>query len=182
MSFLKDISKTVKSMPLLFLGLVVLVIAILFYNYQKGMFLSGMRNESKDDISNDNENTTVQNVEPADPAGMNSGPGSATGLRTITSGTPENCLTRATTNPSDLLPSDNNNWGSMSPDGEGELENVNLLKSGHHMGVDTVGSTLRNANLQLRSEPPNPQSQVSPWLNSTIQPDLMRIPLELGSN
>ena len=73
-------------MPLLFLGLVVLVIAILFYNYQKGMFLSGMRNESKDDISNDNENTTVQNVEPADPAGMNSGPGSATGLRTITSG------------------------------------------------------------------------------------------------
>ena len=169
-------------MPLLFLGLVVLVIAILFYNYQKGMFLSGMRNESKDDISNDNENTTVQNVEPADPAGMNSGPGSATGLRTITSGTPENCLTRATTNPSDLLPSDNNNWGSMSPDGEGELENVNLLKSGHHMGVDTVGSTLRNANLQLRSEPPNPQSQVSPWLNSTIQPDLMRIPLELGSN
>ena len=169
-------------MPLLFLGLVVLVIAILFYNYQKGMFLSGMRNESKDDISNDNENTTVQNVEPADPAGMNSGPGSATGLRTITSGTPENCLTRATTNPSDLLPSDNNNWGSMSPNGEGELENVNLLKSGHHMGVDTVGSTLRNANLQLRSEPPNPQSQVSPWLNSTIQPDLMRIPLELGSN
>ena len=68
----------------------------------------------------------------------------------------------------------------MSPNGEGDLENVNLLKAGHHMGVDTIGSTLRNANLQLRSEPPNPQAQVSPWLNSTIQPDLMRVPLELG--
>tara|TARA_Y100000816_G_C26096992_1_gene580722 strand:- start:1706 stop:2254 length:549 start_codon:yes stop_codon:yes gene_type:complete len=182
MSFLKDISKTVKSMPLLCLGLVVLVIALFFYNYQKGMFLSGMRNESKEESSNIEENNTSVNVEPAEPAGMNSGPGSASGIRTITSGTPENCLTRATANPSDLLPKDNNDWGTMSPNGEGELENVNLLKSGHHMGVDTVGSTLRNANLQLRSEPPNPQTQVSPWLNTTIQPDLMRVPLELGSN
>jgi hypothetical protein len=68
----------------------------------------------------------------------------------------------------------------MSPNGEGDLQNVNLLKAGFHMGVDTIGNTLRNANLQLRSEPPNPQSQVSPWLNTTIQPDTMRIPLELG--
>lgn len=183
MSFLKDISKIVKSMPLLCVGLVVLVIALLFYNYQKGSFLSGMKNKLHKN-SNDNdveENTDIQDVEPADPQGMNSGPGSATGLRTITSGVPENCLPRATSNPSDLLPKDNNDWGTMSPDGEGDLQNINLLKSGHHMGVDTVGSTLRNANLQLRSEPPNPQTQVSPWLNSTIQPDLMRIPLELGS-
>lgn len=169
-------------MPLLCVGLIVLVIALLFYNNQKGSFLSGMRNESSSSVSDNDveENTDVQNVEPANPQGMNSGPGSATGLRTITSGVPENCLTRTTSNPSDLLPKDNNDWGTMSPNGEGDLENVNLLKAGHHMGVDTIGSTLRNANLQLRSEPPNPQAQVSPWLNSTIQPDLMRVPLELG--
>ena len=47
-------------------------------------------------------------------------------------------------------------------------------------GIDTVGGTLRNSNLQLRSEPPNPKAQVSPWSNSTIEPDLMRVPLELG--
>jgi len=182
MSFLKDISKSVKSMPLLCVGLVVLVIALLFYNKQKGSFLSGMRNESRESESDNNveENTGVQDVQPANPVGMNSGPGSATGLRTITSGVPENCLTRATSNPSELLPKDNNDWGTMSPNGEGDLENVSLLKAGHHMGIDTIGSTLRNANLQLRSEPPNPQTQVSPWLNSTIQPDLMRVPLELG--
>ena len=40
------------------------------------------------------------------------------------------------------------------------------------MGIDTIGNTLRNANLQVRSEPANPQTQVSPWLNTTISPDL----------
>ena len=96
MSFLKDISKSVKSMPLLCVGLIVLVIALLFYNNQKGSFLSGMRNESTSSENDNNveENTGVQQVEAANPQGMNSGPGSATGLRTITSGVPENCLER----------------------------------------------------------------------------------------
>lgn len=183
MSFVKDISKLVKSKPVLFAGLAILVVAIVFYNNQKGMFLSGMENQNSEE-SSDQENETSQlnnsDVQAADPAGMNSGPGSATGLRTITSGVPENCVNRLTSNPADLLPSDNNEWGSLSPNGDGELQNVNLLKAGHHMGIDTVGGTLRNANLQLRSEPPNPQTQVSPWLNTTIQPDLMRAPLEIG--
>ena len=64
--------------------------------------------------------------------------------------------------------------------GDGELANINLLKAGQLSGIDTVGGTLRNANLQLRSEPPNPKTAVSPWSNSTIEPDLMRVPLELG--
>jgi len=56
----------------------------------------------------------------------------------------------------------------------------NLLKAGWLRGLDTVGASLRNANLQVRSEPPNPQVQVSPWNRSTIAPDLMRVPLEIG--
>jgi len=39
---------------------------------------------------------------------------------------------------------------------------------------------LRNANLQIRSEPPNPQLSVGPWNQSTITPDFLRPPLELG--
>ena len=39
---------------------------------------------------------------------------------------------------------------------------------------------MRNANLQVRSEPPNPQTNVSPWMNTTIEPDLMRAPFEIG--
>ena len=69
----------------------------------------------------------------------------------------------------------------LLPSGQaGDLSNVNFLKAGYHVGINTVGTSLRNANLQVRSEPPNPQNQVSPWLNSTISPDLMRVPLEIG--
>ena len=64
--------------------------------------------------------------------------------------------------------------------GGGDLQNVNLLKAGHHVGVNTVGQSLRNANLQVRSEPANPQNNVGPWMNSTMEPDTMRVPLELG--
>ena len=53
-----------------------------------------------------------------------------------------------------------------------------LLNCGYHVGVNTVGQTLRNANRQLRSEPPNPQVKVSPWLQTTIEADANRRPLE----
>lgn len=39
------------------------------------------------------------------------------------------------------------------------------------IGVNTVGTSLRNSNNQLRSEPVNPQVDVSPWIQSTIESD-----------
>ena len=87
-----------------------------------------------------------------------------------------------TTTSNQLLPKDKNSeWNNLNPTGTGELSNINLLKSGWQIGIDTVGQTLRNANLQLRSEPPNPQVSVGPWNNSTITPDFMRVPLEIGA-
>lgn len=81
----------------------------------------------------------------------------------------------------ELLPADSNSqWAQLNPAGTGELASINLLKAGYHVGIDTVGQTLKNANLQIRSEPPNPKLNVGPWNNSTITPDLMRTPLELG--
>ena len=83
----------------------------------------------------------------------------------------------------ELLPTDTNSqWAQLNPSGTGELASINLLKAGYHVGIDTVGQTLKNANLQIRSEPPNPQLSVGPWNNSTITPDLMRTPLELGGS
>lgn len=87
-----------------------------------------------------------------------------------------------TCDPVDLLPADNNNeWAKLNPTGSGDLDSVNLLSAGHHSGIDTVGSSLRNANLQLRSEPANPRKDVGPWNITTIEPDLMRLPLEIGN-
>ena len=84
-------------------------------------------------------------------------------------------------NPSDLLPSDaNSQWAQLNPAGQGDLANISFLKAGYHLGIDTVGQTLRNANLQIRSEPPNPQVNTGPWNLSTITGDTMRPTLELG--
>lgn len=121
----------------------------------------------------------TQGVSPAMPLGMNGGYGSAVGMHTETAGIPPNCNSKEIENPSALLPSSHPNFMG-GPGGEGELQNVNLLKAGQLAGIDTVGSTLRNANLQVRSEPANPRTSVSPWMNSTIEPDLMRLPLEIG--
>jgi len=87
----------------------------------------------------------------------------------------------AMNNTSDMLPRDTNSeWSKLNPSGKGDLANINLLKAGYHIGIDTIGQTLRNANLQIRSEPPNPQLSVGPWNQSTITPDFLRPPLELG--
>ena len=68
----------------------------------------------------------------------------------------------------------------LVPAGQGSVGDQNFLNAGFHVGINTVGQTLRNANLQLRSEPPNPQVKVSPWLQSTIEPDTNGKPMEIG--
>lgn len=81
----------------------------------------------------------------------------------------------------DLLPQDNSSlWAQVNPSGEGSLKDRSFLQAGYNIGINTVGQTLRNANLQLRSEPPCPQIRVSPFLNSTIEPDVSRKPFEIG--
>lgn len=71
-------------------------------------------------------------------------------------------------------------WEQVVPSSGGELGDQNFLTAGYHVGVNTVGQTLRNANRQIRSEPCNPQIKVSPWLQSTIECDTNRRPLEIG--
>lgn len=70
----------------------------------------------------------------------------------------------------DLLPKSSDAsaslWAKVNPVGEASLKDKNFL-----VGVDTQGSSLRNANLQLRADPPNPRKAVSPWMNSTIEQD-----------
>jgi len=119
--------------------------------------------------------------QPSEPLGQNEVFASVNGIATPTQGIPSSCSKPNIQNPSDLLPKDTNSqWAQLNPSGKGELANINLLKAGYHIGIDTIGQTLRNANLQIRSEPPNPQLYVGPWNLSTIEPDFMRPPLELG--
>jgi len=86
-------------------------------------------------------------------------------------------------NPSDLLPADHNSeWSALNPNSmkKGDVLMPDLLQAGYHIGLDTIGQTLRNANLQLRSDPIIPVQPVGPWNQSTIEPDVGRVPLEIG--
>jgi hypothetical protein len=95
---------------------------------------------------------------------------------------PTECYPKDTLTPQDLLPQDSNStWAQTVPAGQGSLGDQNFLNAGFHVGINTVGQSLRNANLQLRSEPANPQMKVSPWLQSTIDPDANRKALEIGA-
>ena len=193
---LKNLRKYLKGHHVIaLLGLIVLVVAIMQY--------SGTKNGSKDGFgggagyrrSGDprfQEPTAEQQKQvwgaadagtavAANAAGQNEVFASAKGIGSPTMGLPPSCTKGAAVDPRELLPKDDNSqWGALNPAGSGDLKNVNLLQSGYHQGIDTVGSSLRNANLQVRSEPPNPTTKVSPWMNATIEPDLMRVPLEIG--
>ena len=76
---------------------------------------------------------------------------------------------------SNLLPkteqTDDRDWSVYAP---GKLEDKNFLTAGYHLGVDTVANSLRNPNLQLRSEPIIPKVEVSPFMGSTIDADQQR--------
>ena len=192
MGLTKEINRLLKNRQLCMILAVVVFLGVVvyFYNVRKGTHTASMDNSYSGEQQTDGEDQYPGETSPSSgalptaamPVGMNSGPGSASGIQTVTAGVPQSCLNQQAANPGDLLPKDHNSaFAAGQPSsGGGELQNINLLKAGQLSGIDTVGGTLRNANLQLRSEPPNPRTQVSPWSNSTIEPDLMRVPLELG--
>ena len=79
----------------------------------------------------------------------------------------------------DLLPKSSSQqrskFGEFAPK---SLLGQNFLDAKKYIGVDTKGSSLRNANYDLRSSPAIPRQDVGPWSNSTIDGDLYRKPLE----
>ena len=159
------------------------VIALyLLYSYSQGKMVSLPSGMSDSDDVVMKAAQTSGGYEPANPLGQNSQNAPANGLSTNVSGMPPSCANKDVVDPKELLPRDSNSeFAKLNPMGAGDLKQVNFLKAGHHIGIDTVGQSLRNANLQLRSEPPNPKMDTGPWNNSTISGDQMRRPLEIGN-
>lgn len=122
----------------------------------------------------------IDNAQPARP----NEPAHASKFKKVDYKKPESksCFPKDKLTAEDLLPKDaaNSRWAQVNPAGQGDVKDKNFLNAGFHMGINTVGTSLRNANLQLRSEPPNPQVKVSPWNQTTIESDLNRRPLEIG--
>ena len=158
------------------LGLIVAIAVIYNYNTKKttkdNMYSSGSDSGTVELsgnvlganvvglVSNDNDNNNYLPV---------SGLGANAGNQTIS-------------NPSELLPKDvNSEWSNINP-ASADLKNINLLSAGQLIGINTVGSSLRNPSLQERSEPIIPKTNIGPWNQSTIDADTLRRPLEIGSS
>lgn len=130
------------------------------------------------------ENNAPQypSVQPAEPLGDNEEPKGVQDMYNTSNAVPDQCYPKDVLSSADLLPKDTDStWAQSVPATNGALSDQNFLNAGYHIGVNTVGQSLRNANRQLRSDPPCPRSQVSPWMQSTIESDTNRRPLEMGS-
>ena len=161
-----------------------------FYNYDESSPVEG--SEEKEEIETFENNMQAEQVQgqgqnmsgpqASEPMGMNENhravneSGDVSNLGQYMS---SNCYPKDVLSSKDLLPGGaDSTWAQVVPAGQGSLTDQNFLTSGHHIGMNTVGNSLRNASHDLRSEIPNPQAQVSPWNQTTIGPDLMRRPLD----
>jgi len=72
----------------------------------------------------------------------------------------------------ELLPQEvNKNWFEVMPEPI-KIKNRHLINVTRPVGVNTIGTSLKNASYDVRGTPVNPKFVVSPWLVSTIEPDL----------
>ena len=98
---------------------------------------------------------------------------------------PEGQQTGLDIQPSDLLPMTQEvvDFSQQFPKGEEMVKEKNFLIAGYNIGINTVASSLKNPNLQLRSDPYIPRQDTGPWNQSTIMSsDLTnRKPLEIGT-
>ena len=203
MSILKSLKKLTGSNLVLVVAAVALFIALCNYSNDKGTFVDGLENEGGHEehhgvpqnilsppqspgVNNTHTDTTCcastgGAPQPSQPLGHNEVYSSARGVQTSVQGLPPSCSREQVVDPKELLPRDANSaWSRLNPQGGDGLSNAQFLQAGYHIGIDTVGQSLRNANLQLRSEPPNPQLNIGPWNNKTIGPDFNRRHLEIG--
>ena len=162
-----------KERVIILVAFLVLIWALYYYSGSKSMVIDRM-----------SDGSLYSNSAPVDPT-LPTPPTGPIITSASTGGTaPSNYSSQSVvSNPADLLPKDaNSQWASLNPSAmnQGDILMPDLLQAGYHIGLDTIGQSLRNANLQLRSDPIIPKSDIGPWNQSTIEPDLGRVPLELG--
>lgn len=62
-------------------------------------------------------------------------------------------------------------WAAVNPSSLGDLKGQNFIDAGYHTNTAIAGvaQTNRNASWDIRSEQPNPQAKVGPFLQTTIE-------------
>jgi len=164
-----------KERIIILVAFLILAWALYSYSGSKSMIVDRMSDGSVPAPSAQAPSVPAQAPAPA-PSQAGPAPASQAG--------PAGYTAKAGANPADLLPKDaNSQWAALNPTSmnQGDILMPDLLQAGYHIGLDTIGQSLRNANLQLRSDPVISKADVGPWNQSTIEPDMGRVPLEIGA-
>jgi hypothetical protein len=156
---------------------VLLGMFLLWYSTGKTTVRDGMTPKEKDEVAKN----IVENMESGAPPAAELPHPSDVFKKNTSTDAASGYVAQPIANPSDLLPKDaNSEWSSLNPIDNNRPELPDLLQAGYHIGLDTIGQSMKNANLQLRSDPVIAKTDVGPWNNSTYEPDLLRQPLEVG--
>lgn len=162
---LSGLKKVFSRKLIIVLVILALGAVLLSYSNSKSFSMDGMEAGFNEPSSNEETNSLAQTAQTVSSAPAVSAPVADFASRPVNTA-------------SDLLPAnENSEWARLNP-GLSAGGMPDLLSAGYHTGICSV--PLRNANLQLRSDPVIPKQDVGPWNASTIEPDLGRVPLEIG--
>jgi hypothetical protein len=169
-----------KDRTFIFIGFILLCVVLMYYSNGKTSVFDSMEDGSGSAKAPSQKKDALENIVPSVPA-IPTVPSIVQGFQSASYNQQD------VANPSELLPKDTNKdmvnqWASLNPVSQNNPQIPDLLQAGYHIGLDTIGQTMKNANLQLRSDPIIQKSDIGPWNQSTIEPDLMRVPLEVGSS
>lgn len=94
-----------------------------------------------------------------------------------TCGSNQNCDPEDLFDVDKYLPQEvNDDWFEVLPEPI-SVKNRHLINIAKPIGINTIGASHKNPSYDLRAEPTNPKDVVSPWLQSTIEPDTNIVPI-----
>ncbi len=94
-----------------------------------------------------------------------------------TCGSNQNCEPEDLFDVDKYLPQEvNDDWFEVQPEPI-SVKNRHLINITKPIGINTIGTSLKNASHDIRGSVANPKFVVSPWLNSAIEPDVNLKPL-----
>lgn len=94
-----------------------------------------------------------------------------------TCGSNQNCEPEDLFDVDKYLPQEvNDDWFEVQPEPI-SVKNRHLINITKPIGINTIGTSLKNASYDIRGAPSCPKFVVAPWLNSSIEPDTNLKPL-----
>lgn len=163
-------------------GIVVVGYLMSTYSAGKGIFPEGMEAMGQK-LSGLSKNTPLSDSGPF-PASSHGGGSNAQPSESLQARHPssQSTYSEATLSTAELLPKGGlgASWAAVNPAGMGDLKGQNFLDAGYHTNTAIAGvsQTNRNASWDVRSETPNPQVKVGPFVNSTIEANPFKRGLE----